>query len=314
MTERILINEVGLRDALQNQPSILSTDQKLALFHTLRAAGIRDFEATSFVSPKHVPQLADAAEFLRLLPQDRSLRYTCLIPNERGYERALAAGATGIAVVLSATEGLNQKNIGMSLVQATEVCERVVRRAKDEGLFARAYIAAAFACPFEGLTPPRVLFELLDRMRTAGADELAIADTIGAANPRQVKDVFQEAINRYDDSHVAAHFHDTRGLGTALAWTAAEAGVRRFDISIAGLVRLRRARPATSPLKILSSCSTMSALKRGSISTPCWQPSAPPPRCCRRRAAGTSCRGRAAARKRPNDRLYAAVSTRRLKN
>ncbi|MBN9048571.1 MAG: hydroxymethylglutaryl-CoA lyase [Rhizobiales bacterium] len=235
MTERILINEVGLRDGLQNQPSILSTDQKLALFHTLRAAGIRDFEATSFVSPKHVPQLADAAEFLRLLPQDRSLRYTCLIPNERGYERALAAGATGIAVVLSATEGLNQKNIGMSLVQATEVCERVVRRAKDEGLFARAYIAAAFACPFEGLTPPRVLFELLDRMRTAGADELAIADTIGAANPRQVKDVFQEAINRYDDSHVAAHFHDTRGLGTALAWTAAEAGVRRFDSSIAGL-------------------------------------------------------------------------------
>jgi hydroxymethylglutaryl-CoA lyase len=235
MAGRIVINEVGLRDGLQNQPSILTTAEKLSLFNALAAAGVTDFEATSFVSPKHVPQLADASDLLHQLPADPHYRFTALVPNERGYERAVAAGAKGIAVVLSATEGLNQKNINMSLAQATTVCEDVVRRAKKEGLFARAYIAAAFACPFEGPTPPDNLFRLLDRMQAAGADELAIADTIGAANPKQVRDVFKQAVARYSATRVAAHFHDTRGLGTALAWAAVESGVRRFDSSIAGL-------------------------------------------------------------------------------
>lgn len=235
MIERIVINEVGLRDGLQNQPSTLSTAKKLSLFRALAAAGIVDFEITSFVSPKHVPQLADAADLLGQLSTDPRYRFTALVPNERGYERALAAGAKGIAVVLSATEGLNQKNINMSLAQATAVCKDVVRRAKKDGLFARAYIAAAFACPFEGPTPPDVLFRLLDRMQNAGADEFAIADTIGAANPRQVNDVFKQAVAAYGVGQVTAHFHDTRGLGSALAWAAVEAGVRRFDSSVAGL-------------------------------------------------------------------------------
>jgi hydroxymethylglutaryl-CoA lyase len=201
----------------------------------LAAAGIVDFEITSFVSPKHVPQLSDAADLLGQLSTDPRYRFTALVPNERGYERALAAGAKGIAVVLSATEGLNQKNINMSLAQATAVCEEVIRRAKKDGLFARAYIAAAFACPFEGPTPPDVLFRLLDRMQNAGADEFAIADTIGAANPRQVNDVFKQAVTAYGVGQVTAHFHDTRGLGSALAWAALESGVRRFDSSVAGL-------------------------------------------------------------------------------
>jgi hydroxymethylglutaryl-CoA lyase len=235
MAERLVINEVGLRDGLQNQPSILTTAQKLSLFNALAAAGITDFEATSFVSPKHVPQLADAADLLRQLPADPRCRYTALVPNERGYERALDAGAKGVAVVLSATESLNQKNINMSLAQAAMVCEKVVRRAKKDGLFARTYIAAAFACPFEGPTPTDVLFRLLDRMQAAGGDELAIADTIGAANPKQVRDVFKRAVATYGPERIAAHFHDTRGLGTALAWAAAEVGVRRFDSSVAGL-------------------------------------------------------------------------------
>jgi hydroxymethylglutaryl-CoA lyase len=235
MAERIVINEVGLRDGLQNQPSILTTAEKLSLFSALAAAGVTDFEVTSFVSPKHVPQLADAADLLHQLPADPQYRFTALVTNERGYERAVAAGAKGIAVVLSATEGLNQKNINMSLAQATAVCEEVVRRAKKDGLFARAYIAAAFACPFEGPTPPDNLFRLLDRMQAAGADELAIADTISAANPKQVRDVFKQAVARSGAARVAAHFHDTRGLGTALGWAALESGVRRFDSSVAGL-------------------------------------------------------------------------------
>lgn len=235
MREHVVINEVGLRDGLQNQSRILSTQEKLRLFDALRNASLSNFEITSFVSPKHVPQLADAAEFLQALPIRLGLNYTALVPNERGYERAVAAGSKAIAVALSATEGLNQKNINMSLDEATRVCERVVSRAKQDGVLARAYIAAAFACPFEGQTPPHVVFKLLDRMLAAGATELAIADTIGAANPRQVKELFSTALTQYGAKHVAAHFHDTRGLGSALVWAAAEAGVRRFDSSIAGL-------------------------------------------------------------------------------
>ena len=235
MKECILINEVGLRDGLQNQPKTLSTSQKLQLFHALADTGLANFEATSFVSPKAVPQLADASDFLQALPHDKGFRFSCLVPNLRGYERAIAAGAEGIAVVLSATDTLNQKNIGMSLNQATDVCEKVVRQAKKDGLFARAYIAAAFGCPFEGLTSPNMVFRLLDRMSAAGADELAIADTIGAANPKQVRDLFSRAVEQYGAAHTAAHFHDTRGLASALAWAAVDAGVRRFDSSIAGL-------------------------------------------------------------------------------
>jgi hydroxymethylglutaryl-CoA lyase len=235
MTERILINEVGLRDGLQNQPKIISTEHKLNIFHALVAAGLKNFEVTSFVSPKAVPQLADAADLLRLLPDHPQIRLTCLVPNMRGYERALSSGARGIAVVLSATDTLNRKNINMSLDEATAVCGQVVRQAKSDGLFARAYIAAAFACPFEGQTSPKIVFQLLDQMLAAGADELAIADTIGAANPKQAKDMFARAIADYGVARTAAHFHDTRGLASALAWAALDSGVRRFDSSIAGL-------------------------------------------------------------------------------
>ncbi len=235
MTERIFINEVGLRDGLQNQPKIVSTENKLTIFHALAAAGLKAFEVTSFVSPKAVPQLADAADLLKSLPDDPQFRLTCLVPNMRGYERAVSAGARAIAVVLSATNTLNRRNINMSLDDASAVCEQVVRKAKSDGLFARAYIAAAFACPFEGQTPRKIVFELLDQMTTAGADELAIADTIGAANPKQVRDVFAAAIASYGATRTVAHFHDTRGLASALAWAALDSGVRRFDSSIAGL-------------------------------------------------------------------------------
>lgn len=235
MTEHVLINEVGLRDGLQNQPQHLTTDEKLRLFRTLAATGLRRFEITSFVSPKVVPQLADAAEIVQALPRGSDFHLTCLVPNMRGYERAKAAGAASIAVVLSTTDTLNRKNINMTLYEATEVSAQVVRKAKDDGLFARAYIAAALACPFEGATAPLTVHRLAARMADAGADELAIADTIGAGNPRDVKELFTGLGEYYPVERLAAHFHDTRGLGSALAWAALEAGVRRFDSSIAGL-------------------------------------------------------------------------------
>lgn len=235
MKEHITINEVGLRDGLQNQPRILSTEAKLQVFEALAAAGLKDFEVTSFVAPEAVPQLADAVEVMAALPRDSKFKYTCLVPNFRGYERAVSAGATGIAVILAATDTMNRKNINMSLEQALLVCGDVVRRAKSDGLFVRVYLAAAFECAFEGPTPPKVVFDLLEKMAVTGPDEFAIADTIGAANPRQVRHIFEALVKTYGTTRISAHFHDTRGLASALALTALEFGIRRFDSSVAGL-------------------------------------------------------------------------------
>ncbi len=235
MAERIVINEVSLRDGLQNQRKILSIAEKISLFDALAAAGLRDFETTSFVSPKAVPQLADASELLAQLGARPGYHLTCLVPNMKGYERAKAAGARGIAVVLATTETLNRKNIGMSLDEATLVCAQVVEQARQDGMFGRAYIATAFACPFEGAVAPDVVASLAEKMIHAGANEIAVADTIGAGHPQQARPLFESLVRTYGPNRIAAHFHDTRGLGSALAWAALEAGVRRFDGSIAGL-------------------------------------------------------------------------------
>lgn len=235
MSERVVVNEVGLRDGLQNQSLTLSTGDKVALFDALAAAGVRNFELTSFVSPKAVPQLADANDLLAAVGERPGFHLTCLVPNMRGYERAKKSGAKGIAVVLATTETLNRKNINMSLAEATAVCAQVVGEARRKGVFARAYIATAFACPFEGSVAPAVVSSLAQEMIDAGADEIAIADTIGAGHPRQARQLFGALLSKFGVPRIAAHFHDTRGLGSALAWAALEAGVRRFDGSVAGL-------------------------------------------------------------------------------
>jgi hydroxymethylglutaryl-CoA lyase len=235
MKEHVIVNEVGLRDGLQNQPRPVPTEKKLVLAEALLNAGVCHLEATSFVSPRAVPQLADAAELFGALPNRPGLNYTALVPNERGYERAVAAGARSVAVVVAATETLNAKNINMSLEQATATCESVLKRAKGDGIVTRAYIAAACACPFEGVTPSAAVLSLTERMLKADAGEIAIADTIGAGHPRQVADLFKSVVAVVEPSRVAAHFHDTRGMGVALAWVALEAGIRKFDSSIGGL-------------------------------------------------------------------------------
>jgi len=235
MKEHVIVNEVGLRDGLQNQPRHVPIDKKLTLAQALLNAGIRHIEATSFVSPRAVPQLADAAELFAALPKEPDVTYAALVPNERGYERAVTAGARSVAVVLAATETLNAKNINMSLERATATCESILKRAKSDGIATRAYIAAACACPFEGITPPKAVLSLTERMLKAGADEIAIADTIGAGHPRQVADLFRGVVALVEPSRVAAHFHDTRGMGLALTWAALESGIRRFDSSVGGL-------------------------------------------------------------------------------
>ncbi|MDO9434627.1 MAG: hydroxymethylglutaryl-CoA lyase [Hydrogenophaga sp.] len=234
--ERIHITDVAPRDGLQNQAVPVSTAQKLALVERLAAAGVESVEITSFVSPKAVPQMADAGD---LLPQVQSrlpdLRSSVLVPNRKGLERAHAAGAREIAVVLSATETMNRKNINMGLDEATDVSEQTLQAARQLGLRTRAYVAVAFDCPFEGETPLDRVFGLAQRMVKAGAHEIVIADTIGSASPGMVKERLNALTQAIAVDRLAVHFHDTRGMGAANAWAALEAGIRRFDASVGGI-------------------------------------------------------------------------------
>jgi len=232
----LIITDVAPRDGLQNQKIAVSTDAKLHLIHLLAQAGVTSIEATSFVSPKAVPQMADAGELIPALQQQLpDLRVSALVPNLKGLERAHAAGAREVAVVLSATKTMNEKNINMDLTTATSVCEATLHAAQDMGLRTRAYVAVAFDCPFEGPTDLAVVVALAERMNRAGADEIVIADTIGSASPGMVKQHFTALANVLPVSKLAAHFHDTRGMATANAWAAIEAGVRRFDASVGGI-------------------------------------------------------------------------------
>ena len=235
MSDKVIVNEVGLRDGLQNQPRHVPVEGKLDMLDALIAAGVRSVEVTSFVSPKAVPQMADATELYSRLPLDKGVSFEALVPNEKGYERAVAAGAKTIALVLASTEEMNQKNIGMSLARATEVNIAVIKRAISEGIKPRSYISTAVGCPFEGDVAPEVVFDLAACMFEAGAAEVAVADTIGSGDPAQVKFIFETLANRYGAERLAGHFHDTRGLALANTWAALECGVRKFDTAIGGL-------------------------------------------------------------------------------
>ncbi|HMM73442.1 MAG TPA: hydroxymethylglutaryl-CoA lyase [Rhodocyclaceae bacterium] len=236
VSDRLIITDVSPRDGLQNQGVHVPAEAKIELVRLLAAAGLQSVEVTSFVSPKAVPQMADAAQVLAGVQQAQpGLRTSVLVPNLKGLARAQEAGAREVAVVLSATETMNQRNINMSLTTAAAVCEETVRAANAAGLATRAYIAVAFECPFEGLVSSSVVAELCQQMLKAGAREIVIADTIGAAAPAQVTRLLDDLRADLPREQTAVHFHDTRGFGVANAWAAIEAGVRRFDSSAGGI-------------------------------------------------------------------------------
>ncbi|WP_420389251.1 hydroxymethylglutaryl-CoA lyase [Marinobacter sp.] len=235
MAETFRVNEVGPRDGLQSQGKTLTASDRLAMISSLVDAGIRHLEAGSFVSPKAVPQMAGTAEVFADLPSKQSVRYAGLIPNMKGYELATEAGAEVLNVVLSVTETMNQKNIGMSLDKTAEVCESIIRRGRGEGIEVQAYLAVAFECPFEGRTHPAVVTRFADQMQEAGAAKIIIADTIGAANPAQVRQVLHGVAEVAPVEKLSCHFHDTRGLALANILAAIDFGVREFDSSIGGL-------------------------------------------------------------------------------
>jgi len=235
MRETVTINDVGPRDGLQNQQRILTPQQRLELVRALIAAGVKHIEVGSFVSPRAVPAMAGAAEVLAGLPQDRDSRLTVLIPNMKGYELAQAAGATSVNMVLYASEGMARKNANMGMLQAEQVTADILHRARQDGIRVAAAIAVAFECPFDGPTDPAVVQRIVAQFLQLGADEVSVADTIGAANPGQVRALTQTLVERHGTERLSCHFHDTRAMGLANVFAATESGIRKFDASIGGL-------------------------------------------------------------------------------
>jgi hydroxymethylglutaryl-CoA lyase len=235
MGERVTINDVGPRDGLQNQARVLQPAQRLRLITALLEAGLRHIEVAAFVSPKVVPAMAGAAEVLAGLPEWPGAVFTALVPNMRGYELATQAGARSVSMVLYGTNGMARANARMDSVAAEAVGHEILARARDEGVRISVYISVAFECPFEGPVAPEVVLGMTGRLLEAGADEVSIADTIGAANPRQVRRMMEELVARHGGGRLSCHFHDTRAMGLANVFAATEAGIRKFDASIGRL-------------------------------------------------------------------------------
>lgn len=239
MSDHILINEVGPRDGLQSQPKHLTLEQRQALVEALAAAKLPQIEIGSFVSPKAVPQMAGTGElFTALTAPDAAttkVRLSALVPNLRGYENALAVGVSTVAIVASATETMNQKNINMSLTETFAVARQLIERGKVDGVSVQAYLAVAFECPFEGAVSPGVVREQAAQLAAWGASEIVIADTIGAANPAQVSALTRQLAADLGADRLACHFHDTRAMGLANVYAAIESGIRRFDSALGGL-------------------------------------------------------------------------------
>jgi len=233
--ERVLINEVGPRDGLQNQPRTLTAVERVQMIAALARAGLHHIEVGSFVSPKAVPQMAASDEVMAALPSLPGVGYSVLIPNLKGYERARAVGARNLALILSATDTMSQKNIGMTMEQVFAVAADIMARSRAEGLYTQAYVSVSFECPFEGPVDPAVVEALTARLFAAGADEVVVADTIGAASPMQVRQLLDRLVARHGAERLGVHFHDTRALAVANCFAALEAGIRKFDSSIGGL-------------------------------------------------------------------------------
>ena len=233
----VRIYEVGPRDGLQNEATPISTADKIAYIALLRAAGLREIEATSFVSPKAIPQLADADELLRSLMSTRgdAMRYPVLVPNERGLDRAIAAGANALAVFTAASDEFTRRNIGMTIEESLAAFAPVLRRAAEMGWWRRAYISTAFGCPFTGRVEIAKVVDVALLLHELGVDEICIGDTIGVGVPGQVHDITSALVGAgLPLNRLAYHFHDTRGTALANVVAGLEDGISCFDASTGG--------------------------------------------------------------------------------
>jgi hydroxymethylglutaryl-CoA lyase len=248
MTDRVTVYEVGPRDGLQNESAAVASDVKIELIDRLVVAGLTAVETTSFVSPKWVPQLADAAEVMAGVTRRPGVRYPVLVPNQAGLERAVAAGAQEVAIFGSATETFARKNLNRSVAESFEMFAPVVGAARSAGLRVRGYLSMVLGDPWEGDVSPGQVLDAARRMFELGVDELSLGDTIGVGTPAHVRRLLEALSAELPLDALAVHFHDTYGQALANVLASLELGVRTVDASVAGLGGCPFARSATGNL------------------------------------------------------------------
>ncbi|MFZ0726696.1 MAG: hydroxymethylglutaryl-CoA lyase, partial [Desulfobacterales bacterium] len=229
------IVEVGPRDGLQNETAVIPPDVKIAFVDALSLTGVNEIETSAFVSPRWVPQLADAEKVFRKISRRDGVIYSALVPNERGLERAIAARVDKVSIFTAASETFNHKNINTSTAGSIKRFLPVVKGAKSAGLPVRGYVSTAFWCAFEGRIPPAAVTSLVQKLFEIGVDEVSVSDTVGKASPEEVGRLLDLLLSRIPSDRIAMHFHDTYGRGVENVLTSWACGIRIFDASVGGL-------------------------------------------------------------------------------
>jgi len=232
---RVTVVEVGPRDGLQNHPANLDSDSRIAFINALSRAGLPVIEVGAFVSPKWVPQMADSDRVLEGIQRREGTRYPVLVPNEKGLDRALAAGAKEVAVFTAASETFNRKNTNATIAESIERFRPVAKRAREQGVRVRGYVSTCFGCPYEGFVEPDAVRNVVARLDDIGVDEFSIGDTIGVAHPGSVETVMGLLLREWPADRLALHAHDTRGTALANCYRALTLGIAIFDTSAGGL-------------------------------------------------------------------------------
>lgn len=245
---KVKVYEVGPRDGFQNVAQFIPTDVKIAFIDALSATGLTAIEATSFVSPKWVPQLSDAAEVMKRIERRPGVRYPVLVPNTIGLENALSAGVEEIAVFTAASEAFNRRNINATIAESIERFRPVAERALERGVAIRGYVSTAFGCPYQGDVAPADVVRVTAQLFELGCTEVSIGDTIGVADPGQVTEVVEMLAAEFDLGSIALHLHDTYGRGLVNVMAGLEAGITNFDAAAGGLGGCPYARGATGNL------------------------------------------------------------------
>jgi hydroxymethylglutaryl-CoA lyase len=242
---RVTIVDVGPRDGLQNEKQPVATADKIELVHRLQAAGLREIEITSFVSPKWVPQMADNAEVMAGIQRRPGVRYSVLVPNMKGLEAALPTQPDEVVVFGAASEAFSQRNINCSIAESIDRFEPVVSAARKAGIKVRGAISCAVGCPYEGDVHPDRVELVVTLMKRIGVQHVGVADTIGVGTPKRVQAAMERALRHYPVEEVSGHFHDTYGQALVNIYACLEMGVRVFDTSVAGLGGCPYAKGAT---------------------------------------------------------------------
>lgn len=233
--KNIRIYEVGPRDGLQNEKKVISTAKKIELINQLSSCGFEKIEATAFVSPKWVPQMADNSQVMAGITRNPKVKYAALTPNLKGYLAAKSAQADEVAIFASASEGFSQANVNCSIAESLERFKPIVEQADRDGIPVRGYVSCVTHCPYEGVTPPEMVARSVSYLKQAGCYEISLGETLGHGQPKDIEAMLDAVLLEIIPSKLAGHFHDTKGFALDNIKISLEKGIRTFDSSIAGL-------------------------------------------------------------------------------